>query len=241
MRDEDRTTKARIRDAAITLFAEDGVAATSVRAIAAAAGVSPGLVIHHFGSKDALRVECDRYMAATIKEQKTTAMQAGANFDLLATLQQIREGPPVTRYLARTLVDGSPHVAEMIDEIVADGAKYMNDGVEAGLLRPTAYPYERAVVLTIWTLGALALHEHLERLIGVDLLGQPPTDMTAATAYVGPVLEIMTEGVATPELAARMQALIVDADGHATDTPHPANHAPEPRPGLGSETEEEGS
>jgi len=218
LRDGDRTTKARIRDAAITLFAEDGVAATSVRAIAAAAGVSPALVIHHFGSKDALRVECDRYVAATIKEQKGGAMRAGANLDLLGALRQFREGPPVTRYLARTLVDGSPHVAEMIDEIVADGTRYMADGVEAGVLRPTAYPYERAAVLTIWTLGALALHEHLERLIGVDLLGTPPDDMGAMAAYVGPVFEMMTEGVVMPEFAARMRAVFVNDDGHITDT-----------------------
>jgi AcrR family transcriptional regulator len=212
LRGHDRTTKARIRDAAITLFSEDGVAATSVRAIAATAGVSPALVIHHYGSKDALRVECDRYVAASIKEQKTSAMQAGVGFDPLAALRQMREGPAVTRYLARTLVDGSPHVAEMIDEIVADGAKYMADGVETGMLRPTAYPYERAAVLTIWSLGALVLHEHLERLIGVDPLNFPPEDPTAMAAYIGPVAEMMTEGVVSAEMAARMRGLLQEPE-----------------------------
>jgi AcrR family transcriptional regulator len=212
LRGDDRTTKARIRDAAITLFSEDGVAATSVRAIAATAGVSPALVIHHYGSKDALRVECDRYVAASIKEQKTSAMQAGLGFDPLAALRQMHQGPAVTRYLARTLVDGSPHVAEMIDEIVADGAKYMADGVETGMLRPTAYPYERAAVLTIWSLGALVLHEHLERLIGVDPLNFPPEDPTAMAAYIGPVAEMMTEGVVSAEMAARMRGLLQEPE-----------------------------
>ncbi len=36
------------------LFAERGFTATSVRAIAAGAGVDPALVIRHFGSKEAL-------------------------------------------------------------------------------------------------------------------------------------------------------------------------------------------
>src|SRR3712207_8086528 len=49
--DDDLTGRARIRDAAIRRFAVDGFG-TSVRAIAADAGVSPGLVIHHFGSKE---------------------------------------------------------------------------------------------------------------------------------------------------------------------------------------------
>ncbi|MTL11753.1 TetR family transcriptional regulator, partial [Nocardia seriolae] len=47
---DDLTTRARIRDAAITVFGEQGFG-VGVRAIAAAAGVSPGLVNHHFGDR----------------------------------------------------------------------------------------------------------------------------------------------------------------------------------------------
>jgi len=51
-----RSTRAQevIRDAATRLFAERGFSRTSVRDIAAAAGVDPTIVIRHFGSKDAL-------------------------------------------------------------------------------------------------------------------------------------------------------------------------------------------
>src|SRR5674476_1121889 len=61
---DDRSTKARIRDAAIDCVAEHGVAATPARRVAAAAGVSTGLVIHHFGPMEGLRSECDEYVAA---------------------------------------------------------------------------------------------------------------------------------------------------------------------------------
>ncbi|GIF04367.1 TetR/AcrR family transcriptional regulator [Actinoplanes siamensis] len=43
-----------IRRAAGELFVRDGYAATTVRAIAAAAGCDPALVIRHFGSKEGL-------------------------------------------------------------------------------------------------------------------------------------------------------------------------------------------
>ncbi|MEV6300706.1 TetR family transcriptional regulator [Actinoplanes sp. NPDC051861] len=46
-----------IRCAATDLFVRDGYAATTVRAIAAAAGCDPALVIRHFGSKEALFLE----------------------------------------------------------------------------------------------------------------------------------------------------------------------------------------
>ena len=55
---EDLTGRARLRDAAIECFAAQGFD-ESLRAIAARAGVSAGLVRHHFGSKEQLRAECD--------------------------------------------------------------------------------------------------------------------------------------------------------------------------------------
>ena len=45
-----------ILDAARTLFASGGLSGTSVRAVAAKAGVDPALVHHYFGSKDDLFV-----------------------------------------------------------------------------------------------------------------------------------------------------------------------------------------
>jgi AcrR family transcriptional regulator len=47
-------SRAAIWDAAVQLFPERGYAATSVRDIAAAAGVDPALIIRHFGSKEQL-------------------------------------------------------------------------------------------------------------------------------------------------------------------------------------------
>jgi AcrR family transcriptional regulator len=50
-------TREAIREAAKSLFTEQGFDATGVRDIAAAAGVNPALVIRYFGSKTALFVE----------------------------------------------------------------------------------------------------------------------------------------------------------------------------------------
>jgi AcrR family transcriptional regulator len=193
--DADVTARARIRDAAIGRFASDGVARTTVRAIAADAGVSPALVIHHYGSKDALRVACDQHVAALVREGKTAAMAAGTQLDPLAALRQAGDGPPVLRYLATTLVDGSPHVAELVDELVADAEGYMEQGVASGMLRPSEDPRGRATVLTMWSLGALVLHEHVGRLLGIDLTDDP----SQALPYVVPAAEILGRGVLDPD------------------------------------------
>lgn len=187
---DDRTTAARIRDAAITEIAANGVNGTTIRTIAAAAGVSPGLVIHHFGSKEELRVACDKHVANLIRDLKSGAMAAGAGFDPLAALRQQTEGPPAAKYLARTLVDGSAHVADLVDEMVDDAAAYMDLGVESGMITPSRFPRERAAILTIWALGGLVLHEHIERLVGVDITADLSDDPKAATSYMAPALEI---------------------------------------------------
>jgi AcrR family transcriptional regulator len=213
---DDRTARARIRDAAITRFAEDGVAASSIRAIAGEAGVSAALVMHHFGSKEELRVACDEHVAAVIRERKTAAVAAGTGMDPVAALREAYEGPPLLRYLARTLVDGSPHVAALVDEMVSDAAEYMATGVETGLLRPTAHPYGRAAVVTLWSLGALVLHEHLERLLGVDIAG-PPEEVAKATAYFAPALELFSDGLITEAAAAAYREAFAQADASTPD------------------------
>jgi AcrR family transcriptional regulator len=59
---EDLTARARIREAALKHFAEEGYERATIRGIAQTAGVSPGLLRHHYGSKDALRKACDDYV-----------------------------------------------------------------------------------------------------------------------------------------------------------------------------------
>jgi AcrR family transcriptional regulator len=212
---DDRTTKARIRDAAVARFAAEGVAAASVRAIAADAGVSPALVIHHFGSKDGLRAACDEHVAAAVRQLKHAAAAAGLGIDPLAALGEADDGPPITRYLARTLADGSPQVSALLDELVADAIVYHAEMEAAGLMRPTKYPLGRAAVLTVWSLGAVVLHEHLERLIGVDITAHP-SDASALRDYVAPVIEILGNGVITKEVAARYErAFFDDAPGQS--------------------------
>ena len=145
---DDRTTRARIRDAAIECFADHGVADTTVRKIAATAGVSPGLVMHHFGSMDGLRLACDEHVAAVIREYKEDALSSGPQLDLLAAFRKSEFGPMIG-YLAQVLTDDSAAVAKLVDDLVADAEVYLEQGVESGLLQPTDNPRERAVVIAL--------------------------------------------------------------------------------------------
>lgn len=221
---DDRTTSARIRDAAIKCFAEYGVAATTARKVAEEAGVSPGLVIHHYGSMEGLRSACDEYVAAVIRHYKQEAMSAGPNLDVLAALRMPDVGP-LMGYLASVLADNSEAVAGLVDDLVDDAEAYIQQGVESGMLRPSDDPRGRAVVLTVWNLGALAMYEHLDRLLGVDLTDPDVISDPAFAAYAGPIYETYGSGFFTEAFAAQTRGALAGMAGtqeapdlHKTDT-----------------------
>lgn len=202
-----QSTSDKIRDAAVTLFAEHGFKPTTVRAIAAAAEVSPGLVIHHFGSKDKLQAACDAYIAEVIREGKELSAEAGISLDPMAALKNAQAGPPTTKYLARALAENSPGAAALYDQLLEDSVGYMEVMVETGIFLPSDNPYGRSAVLMAWTLGAVVLHEHVKRTLDVDLLA-PPDDPLAGAAYIGPTLELL-QGVLTPQIVEMMQSMFV--------------------------------
>ncbi|MBN2405945.1 MAG: TetR family transcriptional regulator [Coriobacteriia bacterium] len=193
---DDRSTKARIRDAAIQVIAEGGPGAASVRAVAAAAGVSAALVIHHFESMEGLRVACDEHIATVIRELKEAAAAAGARMDPIESLKQQQDGPPLVGYLANVLTDSSSSVDALVNELVRDAVEYSEQMVASGLMKPATDPYGRAVITVMWSLGNLVLGKHIHRLLGVDI-AVTPDDPRAAAAYMDPTLEIMHDGLIT--------------------------------------------
>ena len=167
--DPDRTTVARIRDAALVEFSARGVSGTTLKSVAASAGVSAQLVVHHFGSKEGLATACDQYALKMFREQNISLLSSGGPFPPVQSLEAPWLGP-VLGYLAARLVDDSPAVTQLVDEAVDDAMAYLDAGVASGLVNPSDYPRERAVIVMLWNLGALALHRHAERLLGIDLM-----------------------------------------------------------------------
>ncbi len=148
----------------MALFAERGVKATTIRGIAEAAGVSPGLVQHHFGSKEELRHACDEYVLSYVREQVETGI-TGRNLEKPEFVESVhRTAPPLMKYLGRALVDGSPGAAAMFDELVSVTEKHLSRDDD-----PQADHRARATVLTAMKLGITVLHEHVSRALGTDL------------------------------------------------------------------------
>ena len=151
-------------------FPRDGFEATTVRAIAEDAGVSPGLVIHHFGSKEGLRRACDRHAVDQIRRTKQEAIESGRLDDPEMMSAGFAMAGPLMRYLAWALSTGSGEAADLFDDLVTQSALLLKLAADHGAIDPGPDPEARAAMQLAMQMGALLMIDHVGRQLGVDPL-----------------------------------------------------------------------
>jgi len=198
-RQEDLTTKARIRDAALARFPRDGFGATTIRAVAADAGVSPALVVHHFGSKDGLREACDQHVVATFRETKLAAMEDDNMFDPGFAADAYRMAQPLLRYFGWALARGHPAASDLFDEMLREGIEISRIAIERGMIVDSPDLETRTAVQMAMQLGMTVMHSHLDRNLGMDTLS------AEGIAALTPTLLEIFSGLFTPAVLEQIE------------------------------------
>ncbi len=157
------STRERICEAALLGFAESGVTATSIRDVAAAAGVSPGLVQHHFASKDELRGAVNAYVVERAAETFAELPDADSPAAVLREMGDrvtgwAREHPEALLYVARLSADEDPAALEIFDAFLAISREQWARLAETGAVRADA-DIEWAALQTIVSILGTALFE----------------------------------------------------------------------------------
>ena len=187
---DDRTAVARIRDAAIDQWGQQGFN-VGLRSIGDAAGVSAALVIHHFGSKDGLRKACDDYIAEEIRTGKSASMQTNDPAEWFRQMAEIESYAPLMAYLVRSMQSGSDLAKTLWRRMIENAEQYLDEGVRNGILKPSRDPKARAKFLGINNGGGFLLFLQLH---------DDPTDLRAVLRDYGeamtlPALEMYTQGL----------------------------------------------
>ncbi|MDG6110403.1 TetR/AcrR family transcriptional regulator [Dactylosporangium aurantiacum] len=167
-----------MRNAALRLFAEHGHDAVTVREIATAAGVSPALVVHHFGSKDGLRAAVDSHAAqafdalfAMDEGELAEALTAGGGASLAEMFARaFPPGSPLPAYLRRLLLVNDPAGAALFGRWYALTRRLLDSMTEIGVARPAESPAVRAAFLLVNDLALILLRNQVAAAIGVDPL-----------------------------------------------------------------------
>lgn len=158
----------RIRDAALRQFAENGVSATSMRAVAEAAGISIGLVQHYFGTKAALVTAVNDHVLRVISDALEINPVPTPPEDPMTEMGRkvtrlMEEHPEVVDYIGHTLVEGDAIGSAIFDGLFAISAAKRDFFVERQETRPDLDLLWAAMFPVTLRLGAILLRSHIER------------------------------------------------------------------------------
>jgi len=179
---EDLTAKARIRNAAFELFAAMGEDKASMRMVATQAGVTVGLVVHHFTSKEKLRQAVDQlvidHFAAAIKSAplEGTGTQIGLARDA-AVKDMLDASPTVVNYLRRSLLESAGPRGELLEGLTLLAAESVNELRAKGGASTTRSSTSQVISLIVGQLGDLFLQPMVDTMW--EVLEEGETDPAA--------------------------------------------------------------
>src|ERR1044072_3288007 len=152
-----RSTRDEIAEAAVRCFGREGFAA-SLRTVAAEAGVSAALIVHHFGSKQGLIEACDARVLGVADEKLRLMNTEGITAAAAWVVDVMQEGS-VQGYISHALVDGGDAGKRLFTSFV--------DVTEKALLE-LDLPEQRmtAALLVAHSLSTMVLSDHIAAATG---------------------------------------------------------------------------
>ena len=221
----------RLCDAALELFGEHGYDATGVRAIAERAGVTAGLVVHHYGSKEGLRQAVDRFVLASIADAFAELQVIGPGSDHLEIRKRgfrvlFQQRPYMGRYIRRSLLEGTEASVALFDRILAVSRSLLEPLQQAGLVRPSGDPEAQVLLAMLSGLLPVLLPRHIERHLGLSLRSDAGVERWTRAEY-----ELLTGGILRPPPGDAPAHTMTVADGDAAGVAGIDGVAPAGRPG----------
>lgn len=175
-----------------------------MREIAAAAGVSHALVLHHYGSKQRLREVVDEHVAQVFDEMfeavsgdpgEFFAGGTSASFAELM-LAAVPPGSPIPAYLRRLLLSGDATGQVLFRRLFDASVAMTGQLTAAGLMRESADVPVRAAFLMANDLAMVLLRDQLTSVLGVD-----PLSPDGMRRWAAEVVAAYTEGVFRGEVS----------------------------------------
>ncbi|MDR1187360.1 MAG: TetR family transcriptional regulator [Bifidobacteriaceae bacterium] len=214
---DDLTARARIRDTAIHLFATQGFD-VPLRAIAAEAGCSPALIMHHFGSKEHLRQACDQHVAALVatgKREILTEPEVPSAASMASIMQGLWVYDDVPGYMLQSVKAGGDLARQMLESYIAIAREVIAEGSRAGRMRLGSDPEAQARSLVLGSVGAMVAY--------CALTGNDLTTAEQVARYVEDITPAALEAHTYPLLTS-------DELLRAYTAARPARPAPQARP-----------
>lgn len=191
--DRDLTAKARIRNAALALFAENGPDAVSLRSVGAAAGVAHGLVVHHYQTKNGLQEAVEQYIidrfAHALGEvpANLTAAEVARLRDAQVN-EMLRAQPAIVDYMRRALLTPASNssFADRLIELTVPRVRELRAASVASVEKPECV---QVTELLVRYLGTLFLNPMVDKFWGS--LERMELDVPAGSSEIDkPIIDV---------------------------------------------------
>lgn len=190
------TTRDQLLSIATEMFAENGFAGTSLRSIAKQAEVSPALLVHHFGTKDALVKEAiSKTLGDWVADEKAAMLDDEShqveNWQSLAA-----KGATSLNFFKQALLAGGEYSQRLFNAAFLESEALLDEMQELGRLKDISDKQTTALMMTISGLGSVLFMSQIEQ-----TLGGPISSDQVASRLVNANHEMMQDGVFLPATA----------------------------------------
>lgn len=210
----DLTGKARLRQAALYMFATKGFVGSSLRRIAQRAGVSLALIGHHYGGKAQLREAVDQWVIHILSHGASGALEShhtieGAIPGLVRHFESTLASQPEIRiYLRRAVLDDTRSESQILSLLLHETRSLLSNHLESSPLNSENELQNGSSEVCTKLLGPLVVGPTLRRI---------ESTLTGVTERSSMIAGNVTESVRTMPIHSMMRP-ISSAGRRSSDT-----------------------
>ena len=172
---QDRSTKSRIFNTALRLFAENGYEKVTVRDIAGAVGIKAASIYNHYESKEQILEACynlwldNRYSKTLTREQYEPVIRNGTKEEIIQIVnygfeEHISENMFFALFLIYSRIHTDARAREIFINEMDNAMQYLKEifdlGIEIGRLHPFNVPAVSLIILSamFFTVHSATIH-----------------------------------------------------------------------------------
>lgn len=183
-------TRAHLIEVATDAFSREGIAATSLRAIAKAAGVSPALVVHHFGSREKLIEDCIIKALGLWVSEKQEFVDVSLSTSLAQWQNALDKHGSKLQFFRQVLIAGGEPANILFSRMVKEAEMMIQSQIDKGQMRKAENIPDLALLMTLHGLAPLIMQDQVNNHLGGNFL-EPELGSRLASAN----LEIYRRGI----------------------------------------------
>ena len=176
-------SKEHLLEVAVNVLAREGFAAASLRMIAIEAGVSPALLVHHFGSRQGLIEQAINKTLGEWLETKDDLTAIGLTEALRQWPQVAEDGQTKLQFFRQLMIAGGKPAQHLFERMAAEAKVRLEQFAQLGFTEKLSDIESASVLMASYALAPLIMGDQIKKVLGGDFF-DPEVSQKLAQASV---------------------------------------------------------